>query len=163
MFATIIVLVGGILITPSLVGHTSELTSLPEILIAICPHDQSEFVIDVTAAVEAYLFANVTIQVNHMNPDGANMSLASYARNDTYGGELYVPVDDAPLWIHTRLVDIQGNYFEYNLTLQTFYNPNNGGRLTMVINFPDEHGAATKYLVPPNDLRWPIPRRGTIP
>lgn len=162
MFATIIVLVGLIFITASSMPHSVQLASLPELIVAMTSN-QTEFVIDVTGALQATLYASLELQVNHINPDGANVSLATYARNDSYNAALYVPANETPLWIHTRLVDQQGNYFEYNMTVQTFHDSNNAGRLTMVFNFPDPPKGATQYRVPPSDLRQPIPRRGTIP
>ncbi len=162
MFGTVIVLVALILITPNLLGRPSELTSIPVLIVAMNAN-RTEFIIDVTAAVQAYLYRNVTLEVNHVEPDFTNVSIASYSRSDTYNVQLQVPANATPLWIHARLVDLQGNYFEYNLTVQTFHDANNAYRLTMAFDFPDEPGTAPRYAVPPADFRWPIPRRGMFP
>ncbi len=162
MFGTIIVLVGLILITPNLMGRPSELTSIPVLIVAMT-HDQGTFIVDVTGAVQAYLYQNVTLNVSRENPNGTNTSLGSFARNDTYNAALYVPANTTPLWIHVRLVDQQGNYFEYNLSVSTFNDPNNGYKLTVVFNFPDDPGTASRTYVPPLEFRWPVPRRGLLP
>jgi len=162
MFGTIIVLVSLILVTPSLLGRPSELTSIPVLIVAMT-HDQSSIIVDVTAAVQAYLYDNVTLEVKHMNPDFSNVTLVQYSENDTYNVQAKVPASQAPLWIHATLVDLQGNYFEYNVTVRTFNDANNGYKLTMVFNFPDDPREATRYTVQPSDFRWPIPRRGVMP
>ena len=162
MFGTIIVLVALILETPNLLGRPSELTSIPVLIVALT-HDQSRIIVDVTAAVQAYLYDNVTLDVNHVEANGTNVTLVHYARNDTYNVETEVPANATPLWIHTRLVDLQGNYFEYNMTVRTFADPNNGYKLTMAFGFPDDPGTAPRYAVPPTDFRWPVPRRGMTP
>jgi len=162
MFGTIIVLVALILVTPNLLGHPSELTSIPVLIVAMT-HDQGMFIVDVTGAVQAYLYKNVTLNVSRMNPNGTSTFLASYSRNDTYNAALYVPVNETPLWVHTRLVDQQDNYFEYNVTMSTFNDSSNFDKLTMVLSFPDDPGTATRNVVPPADFRWPVPRRGMLP
>ncbi len=163
MFATIIVLVVLILVTPTLLGRQTELTSVPGLLVALTP-DRSTLIIDVTGAVQAYLYDNVTLNVSRLNPNGTSTSLAAYARDSAYNAALFVaaPTNETHLWIHARLVDAQKNYFEYNVTMYLFNDPNNGGKLTMVFNFPDD-GAATQKIVPPLDFRWAVPRRGMLP
>lgn len=162
MFGTVIVLVSLILVTPNLLGRPSELTSIPVLIVAMNAN-RTEVIVDVTAAVQAYLYRNVTLQVSHMGPGSTNVSVASYSLNDTYNVQLEVPANATPLWIHAKLVDIQENYFEYNLTVRTFFDANNGYKLTMAFDFPDEPGNSARYTVPPADFRWPIPRRGMLP
>ncbi len=162
MFAIIIVLMGLILLTPSLLGRPSELTSVPALIVAMT-RDESTFIVDVTGAVQAYLYENITLSVSTMGPGGANTTRGWYARNDTYNAAVYVPANATPLWIHTRLVDQQGNYFEYNVTVDKFNDAANGGKLTMVFTFPDDPGTAARNVVPPLDFRWPVPRRGMLP
>ncbi len=162
MFGTVIVLVSLILITPSLLGRPSELASIPVLIVAMT-HDRSAIIVDVTAAVQAYLYDNVTLEVKHTAANGTNTTLRRYAGNETYNAQVEVPSNTTPLWIHARLVDLQGNYFEYNLTVRTFYDANNAYKLTMAFTFPDDPAEATRYAVPPADFRWPIPRRGMLP
>lgn len=162
MFGAIIVLVALILITPSLLGRTSPLDSLPVLIVAM-NHNRTMVIVDVTAAVQAYLYDNITLEVKHTNPDFSNRTLEAYSRNDTYNVQLEVPANETPFYIHARLIDLQGNYFEYNVTMRTFNDPNNFYKLTMVFNFPDEPTTAARYTVPPSDFRWPVPRRGMMP
>lgn len=161
MFGMIIVLVALILVTPNLLGHTSELSSVPELIVAMT-HDRTQIIVDVTAAVQAYLYQNITLDVKHMNPDFSNVTLVPLMRNDTYNAQVEIPASQTPLWIHARLVDFQGNYFEYNLTVRTFHDATNAYKLTMAFDFPDDRGTAARYAVPPADFRWPIPRRGMV-
>ncbi len=164
MFATIMVLMALILVTPTLLGHPSELTAIPALIVAMTP-DHGTIIVDVTAAAQAYLYKNITLTVSHMNVSAnyTNVTVESYARNNSYNAALYVPANATPLWIHTRLIDQQNNFFEYNLTVSRFNDPNNAGQLTLVFNFPDEPGTATRYMVPPSDFRWAVPRRGMFP
>lgn len=161
MFGTIIVLVVFILITPTLLGHPSELTSVPVLIVAMT-HEKSSFIVDVTGAVQAYLYENITLTVSTMGPDHANTTRGAYARNDTYNAAVYVPANATPLFIHTRLVDQQGNFFEYNLTVDKFNDTANANQLTLVFTFPDDMGTAARYAVPPTDFRWAVPRRGMV-
>lgn len=162
MFGTVIVLVSLILVTPNLLGRPSELTSIPVLIVAMNT-THSEIIVDVTAAVQAYLYKNISVEVKHMNPDFSNVTLAPFAANDTYNVQVEVAANATPLYIHVRLVDAQENYFEYNVTVRTYYDANNGYKLTMAFGFPDEPGNGPRYAVPPNDFRWPIPRRGMLP
>lgn len=162
MFGTVIVLVALVLITPNLMGRPSPLDSIPVLIVAMNA-THSEFIVDVTGAVQAYLYRNVTLEVKHVNPDFSNVTLVPFFQNDTYNVQVEVPANATPLYIHVRLVDQQDNYFEYNLTVRTFYDANNGYKLTLVFNFPDEPGNGPRYTVPPADFRWPVPRRGSLP
>ncbi len=162
MFGTIIVLIALILITPDLLGHPSELTSIPVLIVAMTPN-QSTFIVDVTGAVQAYLYRNVTLNVTRINANGSSTGLGSYARNDSYNAALYIPANETPLWVHARLVDQQDNYFEYNVTVSTKNATGSGNPPTMVFKFPDDPGTGTREVVPPADFRWPVPRRGMLP
>lgn len=163
MFGTIIVLMGLILITPTLMGHPSELTAIPALIVAMTP-DRGTIIVDVTAAAQAYLYKNITLTASHMNATAnyTNVTVGNVTHAYAYNAALDIPANATPLWIHTRLVDEQDNFFELNLTVNRFDDPNNGGKLTLVINFPDPPTTATRYSVPPADFRWPVPRRGMI-
>ncbi len=162
MFGTIIVLVGLILYTPNLLGHPSELTSVPVLLVAM-NHDKSSVVVDVTGAVQAYLYRSVLLTVSHVNTNGTNGTTWTSAHNDTYNAAIYVPANATPLWIHTKLVDQQYNYFEYNVSMHTFNDSANAYKLTMAFAFPDDPGTAVRNVVPPADFQWAVPRRGSMP
>lgn len=161
MFCTIIVMVVLILVTPNLLGHPAELTSVPVLIVAMT-HDKSTFVVDVTGAVQAYLYENINLTVSTMGPDRTNVTRGWYEANDSFDAALYIPANATPLWIHTRLVDQQGNYFEYNLTVSQFNDTTNANQLTLVFAFPDETNEPTRKVVPPADFRWAVPRRGMI-
>ncbi len=161
MFGTIIVLVVFILVTPTLLGRPSELTSVPVLIVGMT-HDESSFIVDVAGAVQAYLYENITLTVSTMGPDHTNTTRGAYARNDSYDAAVYVPANATPLFIHTRLVDQQGNYFEYNLTVSSFNDTANANKLTLVFTFPDDVGTAARNVVPPTDFRWAVPRRGMV-
>ncbi len=162
MFGTIIVLVVLILLTPALLGHPSELSSAPVLLVAMTA-DGSRLVVDVTGAVQAYLYDNVSLNVSHENANGTRTNLGSFAQNETYNAALYVPVpvNGTPLWIHARLVDQQRNYFELNVTMYVDTAAPNPS--TMVFTFPDASSTMPQRIVPPADFRWAVPRRGMLP
>ncbi len=162
MFGTIIVLVVLILATPTLLGHPSGLSSAPVLLVAMT-HNDTTLVVGVTGAVQAYLYDSIVLNVSQENPNGTSTGFAPFARNDTYTAELYIPAptNSTPLWIHVRLVDQQDTYFEVNVTM--YLDTSTAGRLTMVFNFPDAPGTATQKVVPPDDFRWAVPRRGMLP
>ena len=162
MFATIIVLLALILITPSLLGHPSELASIPALIVAMT-EDHTALIVDASGAVQPYLYRNVTLNVSVEGANRTNASGGVYERNDTYSGQVFVPVNETPLWIHAKLVDQQDNYFEYNVTVFSFNDTRNQDKLTLAFNFPDDPGTATRYVVPPADFRWPVPRRGMMP
>ncbi len=164
MFGTIIVLVALILVTPDLLGRPSELSSAPVLLVAMT-QSKAGLIVDVTGAVQAYLYENVSLNVSRENPNGTSTDLASYARTEAYNAALYVsaPTNGTVLWIHAWLVDQQKNYFELNVTMHTFNDTGNGGKLTMVFDFPDPPTMLSQDVVPPNDFRWAVPRRGLLP
>lgn len=162
MFGTVIVLVVLILVTPALLGRPSELSSVPVLLVAMT-QSRSTLIIDVTGAVQAYLYENITLNVTLRNANGTSTSLGRYQRSEEYNAALSVPVpaNGTRLWIHARLVDQQKNYFEYNVTMSTFNDTTNGNKLTMAFTFPDDTSTMQK-VVPPSDFRWAVPRRGML-
>lgn len=162
MFATIIFLVALILVTPSFLPHPSALTSLP-ILIVAMTHDQKSVIVDVTGAIQAYLYDNITLNVTQIGAVNGTPPPRNAFLKDTYNLEMYVPSNLTSYRIHVWLTDHQGNYFEYNVTLRLFLNPANGNRITMAVTFPDDPGTAEQTVTPPADFRWFIPRRGVLP
>lgn len=158
MFAIIIVLVALILITPNLLGHPSELASLPILIVAMSP-DQREIIVDVTSAVQAYLYGNVSVEVRSLAAN--NTTVAEYAHNDSFGESVYVPANATPLYVHVRLVDRQLNFFEDNVTVTLGTDPT--GKVTMTFAFPTDPGTTAISRTPPDDFRWVVPRRGMLP
>jgi hypothetical protein len=159
MFATVLALTALILVTPNLIGHPSELASLPILIVALT-RDQATVIVDVTGAVQAYLYDNITLDVRSLPPPANNTTIGSYARNDTYSGQVYVPANATPLYIHARLVDHSGNFFEENVTMNLTTDSNSN--LIMVFRFPTNAGDTEITRTPPDDFRWPVPRRGMI-
>lgn len=162
MFGTIIVLVAMILVTPSFLPHPSALTSLPVLIVAMTSNQKS-VVVDVTGALEAYLYDNITMNVTQIGSANATEPAYNVGLNDTYNLEVYIPANLTSWRIHVWLTDRQGNYFEYNLTLRVFLNPAIGDRITMSFTFPDDPGTAEQFVTPPSDFRWYVPRRGVLP
>lgn len=169
MFATIMILVALVLITPSFLGHPSELASLP-ILIVAMTHDKQSVIVDVTSFAQPYLYDNVTLGVGYENATNVTVPYDNVMQSDAYSESLYVPANVSnlynlyvnPLHIHARLVDRQGNYFEINVTVRLSLD--SSGKTAMVFRFPDDKGSTTTVQrTPPDDFRWPVPRKGTMP
>jgi len=160
MFATIIALVALILVTPELLGRPSELASLP-ILIVAMTKDKSTFIVDVTAAVQPYLYEEVNLSIHFPDPNGTWLPGPYQAKNESFQASVYLPVDAAPFLVRAWLVDQQGNYFEANVTVRT--QTDSEGRLQMVFAFPDDPHAAEVTRTPPEDFRYAVPRRGMFP
>jgi len=158
MALTIVALVGLILATPSLLGRpTTELTSWPLLIVGMSAND-STFIINLGAAVQAYRYDEIRLTTNGSEP-AANQA---YDWFDTYEEHTWIP-SNATFSLHAYFVDQQGNYFEYNLTGHAEKNSDN--RTVMVFTFPYEADNRNTVITvtAPNDLRWSIPRRGTLP
>lgn len=157
MFATIIVLVVLILVTPNLLGHPTELGSLPILIVALTP-DASRVIVDVNGA-QAYLYESLNLTVRSLPAN--NTTIAWSQDNDTYAAQLKVPANATPLYVHTRLLDRGGNLFELNVTLNLTEDANH--KPVMVFAFPTDRDTGEVTVTPPVDFRWPVPRRGMIP
>lgn len=158
MFATIIVLVVMILITPSLQGHPTELGSLPILILAYAPKT-STVIASVNGAAQAYLYESINLTVRSL--PGNNTTIAWYEANDSYVAQLKVPANATPLYVHTRLKDRGGNLFELNVTMNLTVDASL--KPIMVFTFPTDRDTADVTVTPPSDFRWPVPRRGMIP
>jgi len=152
----ILVLLAMILITPTLIGRSPELGSLPLLIVGLT-QDQSTFVIHVGAAVGSYMYANVTLEVRGIQ----NASYEAEAmENDTYDVHIRVPVNVTRSFsIHTYLVDRQENYFEYNVTVNLFLEQ---GRLVLVVTLQDEKDPRVERRTLPEEFWWPVPLRGAL-
>jgi len=155
MVLTILVLVTLILVTPGLMGRPSELSSIPILIIGLAK-DQTEIVVDVEGAVQAYFYDRIVLQVDSL-PAGFS---AGREENETYTLYLRVPVNESVAYrIHTYLEDQGGNYFEYNVTLTTQREDDNRTVLTVVLD--DEDRDPVIQVTSPSDFRWSVPRRGS--
>ena len=169
MFATIMILVALVLITPSFLGHPTELASLPLLMVALA-HDQTSLLIDVTSWSQPYLYYNITLDVGYETLANVTVPYANQTLSDAYSDSLYVPTRVNTMYdlyrnsldVHTKLVDRQGNYFEINVTVRLSLDSNS--KPVMVFHFPDDKGStATVTITPPDDFRWPVPRKGVMP
>ena len=161
MVLSIFALIVLILVTPGLLGRPSpELASLPLLIIGMS-RDNTTFIVDVGAAVQAYRYAVIRLAIVASQPWNSSRIWVnqSVLRNDTYGYQLWVP-SNATFTIDAYFIDQQGNYFEYNVTAQVEREP--GNRVAMVFTFPEPDNMTTEIRrYPPDDFRWLIPRRGT--
>lgn len=155
MVFTILGLLALILVTPSLLGRPPELSSLPLFVIGMS-QDKSAFVLDVGGAIQAYMYANITLGVRGLD---TTYNVTAW-ENDTYSVHVRVANDTAPFHVHTWLVDRQGNYFEYNVTVRL--RRDDEGRTVMIFGFPDEVDGIEQIRVPPDDFRVGVPRRGAL-
>ena len=153
----ILVLLAMILITPTLIGRSPELGSLPLLIVGLT-QDRSTFVVDVGGVVGRYMYANVTLEVRGI----LNASYEAEAmENDTYGVHIRVPVNaTASFSVHTYLVDRQKNYFEYNVTVDL--GRDDQDRSVLIFTLPDETAPRQERRTPPEDFRWPVPLRGAL-
>ncbi len=158
MFLTIIVLMALIVITPTLMGRPTGLSSFP-VLIVAATWDQGDLVVGVTG-VQPYMYGNVTLNVTRAAANDTR-TLAWRQNNNSFGEFVYIAVNDTPLRIHVWLEDQLRNYFEGNVTVATSLNTQ--GKLVMSVGYPDDPNAGTTMTVAPNDFRWSVPLRGTVP
>lgn len=169
MFGAIIVLVALILITPSLMGHPPALASLPILVIGVTPPASlapKNLTVYVAASVQAYLYDNITVNLTTLTQGNLTADSANVTEEFTYGVEAKAPFDVArfPYYrVHVWLRDHQDNYFEYNVSVHAYADPNNLYKLTLAFQFPDDSATTVVTRVPPDDLRVAVPRRGTLP
>lgn len=155
MVFTVFGLLGLILVTPSLLGRQAEIASLPILVIGMTTQNRSMFVIDVSGAIQAYMYANITLEVKNAN--------TSYWKNwteeDTYNVHAFIPTGVEPFQVRTYIEDRQHNYFEYNVTVDLGEDAE--GRPAMLFAFPDPPSPDAVTRVPPEDLRVAVPLRGS--
>lgn len=166
MVLSILALVVLILVTPSLLGRTStELASVPLLTIGMS-RNESAFIVNLGAAVQAYQYDLVRMTLNGSEPS-VNRTVEE---NDTYGFHIWIAAN-VTFSLHVYFVDHVGrtglrrNYFEYNVTVQREMDSQN--RTVMVFTFPyekDRQGAPIRITRPDGgDLHLVIPARGTVP
>lgn len=164
MVLSILALVVLILVTPSLLGRpSSELASIPLLIIGMS-RNESMFIVNLGAAVQAYQYDVVRMTLNGSTP-AVNRT---YEENDTFGFHVWVP-GNATFSVHVYLIDHvdradqERNYFEYNVTVHREKDSNN--KTVMVFTFPfekDNQGTEIRRN-PPDYFRQVIPRRGSLP
>jgi hypothetical protein len=168
MVLSILALVVLILVTPSLLGRPSpELASVPLLTIGMS-RNESMFIVNVGAAVQAYQYDLVRMAVNGSDPSVNR----TYAERDTFGFHVWVPAN-ASFALHVYLVDHadradqRPNYFEYNVSAHREMDSQN--RTVMVFTFPfekDRQGSVVRITRPDSGdftFRLVIPSRGTVP
>ncbi|MGI0149541.1 MAG: hypothetical protein ACREDF_08435 [Thermoplasmata archaeon] len=155
MVLSIFALVVLILVTPFLLGRPpSELASYPLLIIGMA-HNESAFIVNVGAAINAYQYDYIRIRINESDPSVNG----TFNETDSYGFHRWVP-GNVTFSVNVYLIDRQGNYFEYNVTVRAIKVPDN--RTVIVITFPYEKvdpGTEVRQY-PPNDFRRVIPWRG---
>ena len=163
MVLSILALVGLIFATPNLLGLPSPgLDSLPLLIIGMS-RNESSFIVNVDAAVQAYRYNEIRVSINGSQLWNNSRSWVNQTafRNDSYAYQTWVP-SNATFTVHTYLVDQLGNYFEYNVTARA--KKDSGNRTVMFFTFPDEDNPSMEESrIAPVDFRWLIPRRGTLP
>lgn len=161
MFAAVIAFVILILVTPSLLGHPPSLA--PPLLIVGIPPDHANLTVYVAASVQATLYDEITVNLTRLNPANASVGWTNVSERYTYGIEAKTVLNLTYWHVHVWLRDRQDNYFEYNLSVRIYNDPNNSYKLTMAFTFPDDKSTVIVTRVPPDDYRLAIPRRGTLP
>jgi hypothetical protein len=164
MVLSILALMVLILVTPSLLGRPStELSSVPLLIIAMS-RNESMFLVNLGAAVQAYQYDLVRMTLNGTVPSVNR----TYQENDTFGFHVWVP-GNATFSVHVYLIDHvdrpdqQRNYFEYNVTVHR--EKDSANQTVMVFTFPfekDNQGTVIRRN-PPDSFRQVIPRRGSLP
>ncbi len=161
IFAAIIILVVLILVTPSLMGRAPPLTSLPILVMGVTP-DQGNLTVFVAGSVQAYLYDDITVNVTRFNRENVSVGWTNASESYTYGIEVKAKLNLTYWRIHVWLLDQQDNYFEDNVTVRVYVDPNNSYRLTLAFTFPDDNSSMIVTRVPPDDYRVAIPRRGSL-
>jgi hypothetical protein len=155
MVVTILGLLALILVTPSLLGRQADLGS-PPILVIGLTRDEGTFVLDLSGAIQPYLYANITLEVKGL----VNTSFALNAtESETYNVHARIPASEGPFLVRAYLEDQQDHYFEYNVTLRLGLDDD--GRTAMFYTFPDEPPSDELRRIPPDDIRVAIPARGS--
>jgi hypothetical protein len=164
MVLSILALVVLILVTPSFLGRTStELASVPLLTIGMT-RNESAFIVNLGAAVQAYQYDLVRMIVNGSDPSVNR----TYNETETFGYHVWV-AGNVSFSVHVYLVDHvdrvaqRRNSFELNVSAHTEKDPE--GRTVMVFTFPfekDRRGTEIR-ITRPEDLHLVIPARGTVP
>ena len=163
MVLSILALMVLILVTPSLLGRTStQLASVPILTIGMS-RNESAFIVNLGAVVQAYQYDLVRMTFNGSVPSVNR----TYQENDTFGFHVWV-AGNVSFSVHVYLVDHvnradqKRNYFEYNVSARS--EKDSQSRTIMVFTFPfekDKKGTEVR-ITRPEDFRQVIPPRGTL-
>jgi hypothetical protein len=162
MVLSILALMVVILVTPTLLGRrSSELASVPLLTIGM-DRNESAFIVNLGAVVQAYQYDLVRMTLNGSVPSVNR----PYQENETFGFHIWVPSNvtfSLHVYLLDQLVDQRRNYFEYNVSVHLDKDSQN--RTVMVFTFPfekDKQGTVTR-VTRPDDFHQVIPPRGTLP
>ena len=165
MVLSILALMVLILITPSLLGRTStELASVPLLIIGMS-RNESAFIVNLGAVVQAYQYDLVRMTLNGSDP---SVNRTPHEEHDSFGFHVWV-AGNVSFSVHVYLVDHvdrvdqRRNYFEYNVTVHR--ETDSQSRTVMVFTFPFEKDRKDTVvrITRPEDFKQVIPPRGTIP
>ena len=144
MVLSVLLLASLIVVTPALLGRpTPGFASLPILIIGMS-RNESSFVVYASWALQAYQYDLIRLTL------------------DSYGIHRWVPAN-ASFTVGAYFVDHVGNYFQYNVTVRAEKDLDN--RTFMLFTFPYEKDNVNTVIrrYPPDDFRWGIPPRGTLP
>jgi hypothetical protein len=165
MVLSILALMVLILVTPSLLGRTStELASVPLLIIGMT-RNESAFIVNLGAVVQAYQYDLVRMTFNSSD---LSVNRTPHEEHDSFGVHAWV-AGNVSFSVHVYLVDHvdrvdqRRNYFEYNVTVHRETDSQN--RTVMVFTFPFEKDKKDTVvrITRPEDFKQVIPPRGTIP
>jgi hypothetical protein len=158
MVASVLILGVLIFVTPILLGRpTPQLESVPLLIVGMS-ENQSSLIVYATGGLQAYQYKLIQLSFNESTPSVNG----TFREADTYGLHRWVPAT-ANFTVDAYFRDRLGNYFQYNVTVHRETDAN--GRMFLRFTFPYEKDNLTTVInrYPPDDFRWYIPRRGTVP
>ena len=156
MVLTILLLLVLILLTPSLIGRPQELASIPLLIVGLST-DEGTLVLDLGAAVQAYLYRTIILEIVSSPDPVVNRSVTE---EDAYHVGARVPANDTLAYaVRAWFMDRQDNYFEYNVTVNTYVDADD--RRVLAFGLVDEDTPSTILVYPPGDFRWVVPPRGS--
>jgi len=158
MVLSVLLLASLIVVTPALLGRpTPGFASLPILIIGMS-RNESSFVVYASWALQAYQYDLIRLTFN----ESSSAVNGSIEEMDSYGIHRWVPAN-ASFTVGAYFVDHVGNYFQYNVTVRAEKDQDN--RTFMLFTFPYEKDNVNTVIrrYPPDDFRWGIPPRGTLP
>ena len=158
MVLSVLLLASLIVVTPALLGRpTPGFVSLPVLIIGMS-RNESSIVVYASWALQAYQYDVIRLTFNESSP-AVNGSIEEM---DSYGIHRWVPAN-ASFTVGAYFLDHDGNYFQYNVTVRADKGLDN--RTFMLFTFPYEQDNLNTVIrrYPPDDFRWGIPLRGTLP
>ncbi len=159
MVLSVLVLAALVVVTPVLLGRpTAELVPL---LIVGMSRNESYFIVYAAAAVQAYQYDLIRLTFNGSSPavNGA------FNETESYGIHRWIPVNasNASFTVGAYFVDQSQNYFQFNVTVRLERDLQNRTRMLFTFPYEKDYVNTVVQVYPPDDFRWGIPRRGTLP